>query len=171
MRLAAAAAKRVPRLRTRAEGFAVIVASLSTSAFGGLATGEASSSALLRSILPVVLEGSLSHNYASCINHTLHPVGVRRFPKGDRKALWSPPQRRNPAPQATRRGAPVARRDSCKRKATRRYTRMGVERAEDPSQESRGQRPLVGFQRAKPFGGLSGQRPDRGPGAAPLARP
>ena len=31
-------------------------------------------------------------------------------------------------------------------------TRMGVERAEGPSQESRGQRPLVGFQRAKPFG-------------------
>ena len=25
--------------------------------------------------------------------------GMRRFPKGDRKALWSPPQRRNPAPR------------------------------------------------------------------------
>ena len=25
--------------------------------------------------------------------------GPRRFPKGDRKALWSPPQRRNPAKQ------------------------------------------------------------------------
>ena len=40
-------------------------------------------------------------------------------------------------------------------------TRMGVERAEGPSQESRGQRPLVGFQRAKPFGGVQGQSPWR----------
>ena len=47
LQLAAAAAKKVPRLRTQAEGFAIIVASLSTSAFGGLATGEASPSALL----------------------------------------------------------------------------------------------------------------------------
>ena len=59
LRLAAAAAERVPRLRAQAEGFAVIVASLSTSAFGGLATGEASPSALLRGTLSVVTEGSL----------------------------------------------------------------------------------------------------------------
>ena len=52
--------KRISPLRRRAEGFAVIVASLSTSAFGGLATGEASPSALLRT-LPVVMDGNLSH--------------------------------------------------------------------------------------------------------------
>ena len=40
--------KRISPLRRRAEGFAVIVAPLSTSAFGGLATGEPSPSALLR---------------------------------------------------------------------------------------------------------------------------
>ena len=42
-------------------------------------------------------------------------------------------RRRASAPQATRRGAPVARRDPRKRNATLRYTRMGVERAEGPS--------------------------------------
>ena len=42
--------KRISPLRRRTEGFAVIVASLSTSAFGGLATGEASPSALLRTV-------------------------------------------------------------------------------------------------------------------------
>ena len=31
-----------------------------------------------------------------CGPHPLQQVGPRRFPKGDRKALWSPPQRRNP---------------------------------------------------------------------------
>ena len=32
----------------------------------------------------------------SCGPHPLQQGGPRRFPKGDRKALWSPPQRRNP---------------------------------------------------------------------------
>ena len=32
--------------------------------------------------------------------------GRRRFPKGDRKALWSPPQRRNPAKQRKARKPP-----------------------------------------------------------------
>ena len=41
----------VSRLRARPKGFAVIVAPLSTSAFGGLATGEASPFGNLRSLL------------------------------------------------------------------------------------------------------------------------
>ena len=106
LKLAAAAAGRVLRLWTRAEGFAIIGASLLTSAFGGLATDEASPSALLRCSLPVVLVGNLSHYYASCINLTLHPEGAkvstgRRLASGEsaeggsrkrsdngRKALW-----------------------------------------------------------------------------------
>ncbi len=45
------------------------------------------------------------------------PRRGRRFPKGDRKALWSPPQRRNPlrvrrhAPTPHGRGGSVSRRD------------------------------------------------------------
>ena len=31
-----------------------------------------------------------------CCTNSLAQQGGRRFPKGDRKALWSPPQRRNP---------------------------------------------------------------------------
>ena len=38
------------------------------------------------------------------------PRRGRRFPKGDRKALWSPPQRRNP-PRCIGRGGSVSRRD------------------------------------------------------------
>ena len=41
--------KRISPLRRRAKGFAIIVAPLSTSAFGGLATGEPSPFAILRS--------------------------------------------------------------------------------------------------------------------------
>ena len=45
--------------------------------------------------LPVVTGGCLSRYQVNYILLPLHPKGQRRFPKGDRKALWSPPQRRN----------------------------------------------------------------------------
>ena len=35
-------------------------------------------------------------------------VRGRRFPKGDRKALWSPPQRRNPLGYGEKKGRPVS---------------------------------------------------------------
>ena len=103
-----------------------------------------SPSALLRGTLSVVAEGSLSQYHQI---HLPHPPsgGVRRFPKGDLKALWSRPQARTPAPQAVRRGAPVARRDPCKGTHPSQNTRLGVERAEGPSQGP-GAAPLAGCQ-------------------------
>ena len=50
---------------------------------------------LRRGEIPCETEKARKH-LISCGN--FHPQqGGRRFPKGDRKALWSPPQRRNPA--------------------------------------------------------------------------
>ena len=86
----------IPRLRARAEGFAIIVASLSTSAFGGLATGEASPSALLRALLPVVATGSLPQYIAS------YTWGV--------KVSKGRPQARKPAPPPQRQAAACASR-------------------------------------------------------------
>ena len=44
-----------------------------------------------------LLRKETCNNIASCIDPALHPAGGRRFPKGDRKALWSRPQARNPS--------------------------------------------------------------------------
>ena len=69
-------------------------------------------------------------------------------------------RRRSGKPHFPRRGAPVARRDPCKGTCPCRDTRLGVERAEGPSRESRGQSPLVGSR---------GNAPGRvSKGAAPL---
>ena len=126
LRLAAAAARRIPCLRARAEGFAVALCTPSLP-------------------LPVVAKGNLLRFLINYANPACLPARNAKFSKerrlasgesavggsrkrsdNDRKALWS-------CPQATRRGAPVARRDPRKRNATLRYTRMGVERAEGPS--------------------------------------
>ena len=45
----------------------------------------------------------------SCFLHKFLLVARgRRFPKGDRKALWSPPQRRNPLGYGEKKGRPVS---------------------------------------------------------------
>ena len=75
-------------------------------------------------------------------------------PSARARRRGTPLRRRSGQLQAPRRGAPVARRDP--RKGTHKFqlTRMGVKRAEGPSQESRGQRPLAGFPKGqRPFGG------------------
>ena len=40
-----------------------------------------------------------------CCTNSLAQQGGRRFPKGDRKALWSPPQRRNPLRNREKQGS------------------------------------------------------------------
>ena len=67
-------------------------------------------------------------------------MGWRRFPKGDRKALWSRPQTRNPCSSSTRRGAPSVRRDPCKGSV-----RRGI-----PERECRGSKTLCRVVRAAP---------------------
>jgi hypothetical protein len=39
--------------------------------------------------------------------HATRPQGPRRFPKGDRKSLWSPPQGRNTPAEKSARNAPA----------------------------------------------------------------
>ena len=161
LRLAAAAAERVSRLRARLKGFAVIVAP--PTADSPLARRRP-----LETFASCRMEGKVSASSKLC---NMHPSvtsgrGVRRSAEGECKALCPRPQTRNPLrrrsgkPQAPRRGAPVARRDPCKRKAQApRY----------PHGCREGRRPFAGFPKGqRPFGGLSGQRPDRGPEAAPL---
>ena len=100
---------------------------------------------------------NLPRDYVRHNNHTLHPAGRRRFPKGDRRALWSPPQRRNPRAAGPSRAVTPAR-DPTRCKTPVWVSRgpkalRGVSKGAAPLwRESRGQRPLVGFQRAKPFG-------------------
>ena len=134
LRLAAAAAERVSRLRARLKGFAVIVAP--PTADSPLARRRP-----LETFASCRMEGKVSASSKLC---NMHPSvtsgrGVRRSAEGECKALCPRPQTRNPLrrrsgkPQAARRGAPVARRDPCKGTALCRTTRMGVERAEGPS--------------------------------------
>ena len=101
-----------------------------------------------------LLRKGARRNITSCINHTLHPKGA----KVSKGRPQSPLVAAAAASRRLRVAARLSRAVTPAREKTKfQPTRMGVERAEGPSQESRGQRPLVGFQRAKPFGGVQGQ--------------
>ena len=88
------------------------------------------------------------------------PKALRGSPEGS-ALWWGIPRhasaivkpRRSRQPQPPRRGASITRRDPCKGTHPAQPSSLGVERAEGPSRESRGQRPLAGFPKGqRPFG-------------------
>ena len=162
--------RKISPLRRRPKGFPVIVAPLSTSAFGGLATGEASpfgnlQAASFDGYRSIMVYGN-SALYCSHIKRLLCRRQRFRACGRDQRAFRSPFGNLRSRPfdtillmqhsirlQSPRRGAPVARRDPCK----------GKTQAPNHQPGSReGRRPFAGFPKGqRPFGRLSGQRPDR----------
>ena len=125
--------RRFSRLRARPGGFSVIVVPLSTSAFDGLATGELLPPGLLRGLLSDEVD-------FICRRPRVAARPLRAVTPARKSAHRRTPEWVSRGPKALR----------------------GVSKGAAPLwRESRGQRPLVGFQRAKPFGGVQGQSPWR----------
>ena len=125
--------------------------------------------------------GAYAPPYSACVIDGFSGVGhlpqrgAFRRCGGDQGAFRSPPgllrgllpDEVDFMPQLSRRGAPVARRDPCKRTFPKWYTRMGVERAEGPSRGP-GAAPLAGCQ-GSALTGVQGQSPWQEPrGQRPL---
>ena len=140
LRLAAAAAERVPRLRTRAEGFAVALCTPSqhpTGCFGRE---------------PVTLFRRLHLPYPPSGGREGFQRAIAK-PFGRVRSRETPRSRFRVAARLSRAVTPARGKRMC------RAPRMGVERAEGPSQESRGQRPLVGSRGKAPGGVPQGAAP------------